>query len=276
MINLVAELSINHEGKWDKLEELIRIAHNSGFDYVKFQHYRTDDFIGDRNYHPVYNRDFFIRHEMDDELFSCGVSLCNQLGIKWFATPTQSTLHGVAKHKPSALKVGSDMSRDKGFINNVYEMAKELNIPFIVSLGMCDSFETEEILMDYPAGTIFFHCTSQYPTELENLQMGRLSAMIEHEDVLDARRDPELFGYSDHSRSGELLAATMAATLGARWIERHISLDYNSPDYAYSCVGENEARVYVENVRLTEKAYGLKSIRPSKAEIEERRKWMRE
>ncbi len=44
---LVAEIGINHNGDMDLAEHMVRAAKAAGADAVKFQNYRTEDFLSD-------------------------------------------------------------------------------------------------------------------------------------------------------------------------------------------------------------------------------------
>ena len=46
---LVAEIGINHNGDISLAEDMICAAAEAGADAVKFQNYRTEDFLSDRN-----------------------------------------------------------------------------------------------------------------------------------------------------------------------------------------------------------------------------------
>ena len=46
---VIAEVGINHNGDMDLAERAIAVASAAGADAVKFQNYRTEDFVSDRS-----------------------------------------------------------------------------------------------------------------------------------------------------------------------------------------------------------------------------------
>ncbi|MFS8540747.1 MAG: uridine diphosphate-N-acetylglucosamine-binding protein YvcK, partial [Tissierellales bacterium] len=94
---------------------------------------------------------------------------------------------------------------------------------------------------------ILLHCTSNYPTDYEDVNLKAMLTMKE------AFKLP--VGYSDHTVGIEVPIA--AVTLGAKVIEKHFTLDRNmdGPDHKAS-LEPNELKMMVKSIRNIEKAMG--------------------
>ena len=90
----------------------------------------------------------------------------------------------------------------------------------------------------------FLHCISNYPTKLDNINLKAMN-LISEELMVDV-------GFSDHSIGNE--AAIAAVALGAKIIEKHITLDkkLKGPDHKAS-IEPPEFKKLVESIRKVEK-----------------------
>ena len=95
---LVAEIGINHNGDIALAEGMIRAAAEAGADAVKFQNYRTEDFLSDRSLGYTYisqgrkvtepQFDMFKRCELSSADLSRLKKVCVSAGVEFFSTPT--------------------------------------------------------------------------------------------------------------------------------------------------------------------------------------------
>ena len=95
---IAAEVGINHNGDLDLALEMISAAADAGADAVKFQNYRTEDFIVDRSLTQEYvsrgetivesQYDMFKRYEMPSEWLGPLKRRCDEDGVVFFSTPT--------------------------------------------------------------------------------------------------------------------------------------------------------------------------------------------
>ena len=124
-----------------------------------------------------------------------------------------------------------------------------LNLPFIISTGMwveddiknCTEFY-KKIGIDYS----LLLANSTYPSPYEDLNLNFISKLKEMSKVV---------GYSGHERG--VFIPISAITLGAKIIEKHITLDRNQkgPDHKASMIPE-EWNLMVKNIRDLEKSLG--------------------
>jgi len=117
----------------------------------------------------------------------------------------------------------------------------------IISTGM----STEEQILtaiEHLDPHVVYHCCAAYPAQYEDLNLMRIPYMCEHyEDCM--------IGYSGHETG--LTTTECAVALGARYIERHITLDRTmwGSDQAAS-VGPVGLERLVRGIRDIEKAFG--------------------
>src|SRR5688572_29267939 len=116
---IVAEVGLNHCGRLELARELVTAAARVGADAIKFQNYRTEDFLSDRTLTYRYRSgereieepqwDMFKRCEAPTEWWSGIKALCDDHGLLFFCTPTseEGVRQLVDLHVP-CLKNGSD------------------------------------------------------------------------------------------------------------------------------------------------------------------------
>ena len=102
------------------------------------------------------------------------------------------------------------------------------------------------------------HCSSEYPADTSVLNLKAIST-LRKKFKLD-------IGYSDHSMS--LISPSIAISLGAKIIEKHITLNNNlkGPDHK-SSLNPKDFKKMVENIRQTERSLGSGVKIPTKEEI---------
>jgi N-acetylneuraminate synthase len=137
----------------------------------------------------------------------------------------------------------------------------------MMSTGMSEMIEVEEAIRILQPDVVY-HCNSQYPCPVNEIN---LTAMF---TLADLQWDLEVYydvGYSGHETG---LATTIAAVaLGAKYIERHITLDRSSWGTDQSASVEPVGmRRLVRDIRSVEKAMGNGMIECTNGEKPIRRK----
>jgi N-acetylneuraminate synthase/N,N'-diacetyllegionaminate synthase len=234
---VIAEIGLNHNGDMELGARTIAAAAAAGADAVKFQNYRTEDFLLDRTLTHRYRLngvdfeepqfDMFKRYELDRERLTRFKQVCVEHGIDLISTPTSKAgIDDLVAVDAPALKNGSDFL---GNLPLIEEMART-GLPTILSVGMATLAEIDEAVQAfYGAGggaLILLHCVSLYPAPAAELHLRKIPAM--------AATFGCPIGYSDHSLG--TAAAVAAVTLGACVIEKHFTLDRElpGPDHAMS------------------------------------------
>lgn len=157
---------------------------------------------------------------------------------------------------PDYLKIAS---RDIDNLPLIEKVAVQ-DIPIILSTGMSDFTEISkavDVIKQYHNRITILHCVSEYPAQYRNLNLNTIPYLV--------RQFPDLtIGYSDHTTG--VLAPALAVALGAKVIEKHITLDrqMKGTDHAGSMNQEGIRRV-VRDIRNTEIALGYYSVQKEEA-----------
>lgn len=251
---IVAEIGINHNGSLDISKKLIEGAKAAGCDAVKFQK-RTPEICVPKDQWNIeretpWGRMTYInyRHrvEFTKDDYSEIDRFCKEKDIVWFASCwDEEAVDFIQQFDVPIFKTASASLTDK----NLLLKHIKLNKPTIISTGMSTMEEIEEAEKLFEKRNILIaHATSSYPCPNEELNLKMITTLRE--------KYPEIpIGYSGHETG---LAPTWAAvSLGACFVERHITLDRAmwGSDQAAS-VEPNGFNRLVRNIRDIEIALG--------------------
>lgn len=266
---IAAEIGINHNGDMDLARRMIDAAADAGADAVKFQNYRTEDFVTDRSLVHEYENggrvvreaqyDMFKRYELDARSLAMLGEHCRGRGVVFFSTPSgEDGLADLLALKVPLLKNGSDYLTNLPLIR---AMART-GLPTVLSTGMATREEIEDAVAAFRGEgngqLVVLHCTSTYPAPDDEVNLRRLPALAAAFDAL--------VGLSDHSFG--VTAAIGAAALGACFIEKHFTLDKSlpGPDHRFSSDPAEFAQL-VRAVRAMERQLGHDRIGPAPSEL---------
>jgi sialic acid synthase len=131
----------------------------------------------------------------------------------------------------------------------------ETKVPIILSTGMGGKPELDNalnIITKYHSDITILHCLSQYPSEYKNINLNTIPFLIENYPGFT-------IGYSDHSIG--IVIPAVAVALGAKVIEKHITLDrkMKGTDQAGS-LGPDGIYRMVRDIRNIENALGEKDM----------------
>ncbi|TWC16157.1 MULTISPECIES: N-acetylneuraminate synthase family protein [unclassified Pseudomonas] len=248
---VIAEVGNNHNGSVELARQLVDASIEAGADCVKFQLrnrealYRTKaDGSRAEDLGVEYIQDLLDKVELSVDEHRLIREYCAQKGISYICTPwDEPSVDVLAGFDVPALKIAS------ADLCNPYLIAKAASLgkPLVLSTGM--SLEHEiiraiEQLKGLGVPFALLHCNSTYPAPETDIQLGYLARL---------RQLHDLVGYSGHERGTAISIAAVA--LGAKLIERHITLDRSmeGPDHLASLEPE-EFRQLVEGIRQVEKA----------------------
>ncbi|WP_417122961.1 N-acetylneuraminate synthase family protein [Paraeggerthella sp.] len=269
---VIAEAGINHNGDISLAKKMIEVAAESGVDAVKFQTFRTEDFIFDHKITYTYQSqgkevtesmfDMFKRTEFSREEWGEIKDCCDNCGITFLSTPvTVHDLEMLIGLGTAAVKVGSDDFTNIPFIK---EYASK-GLPMLISCGMADGDEIEQVVnasTEINDDLCIFLCTSQYPTPPENANISKLEEM--------RRRFPDVvLGFSDHTQGST--AAVLAVGYGAKVFEKHFTLshDFPGPDHWFAS-DPDELREWASSIKEAYEMVGSPDLVPTPAEREMR------
>jgi N-acetylneuraminate synthase len=251
---IAAEIGINHNGSLDITKKMIEGAKHSGCDAVKFQK-RTPEICTPKDQWYIerdtpWGRmsyiDYRYKVEFGKEEYHQIDKFCKKLGIKWFASCWDvEAVDFMEQFDPPIYKTASASLTDLELLKR----HKLRDKPVIISTGMSTMEEIEKGVETIGTKNLLIaHATSSYPSKNEELNL----RMIE---TLKNKYPSVPIGYSGHEVG---LAPTWAAvTLGACFVERHITLDRAmwGTDQAASVEIGGLDRL-VSNIRDIEKSLG--------------------
>lgn len=257
---IIAELSANHNGSLEIALETIKAAKLAGADAIKLQTYRADTLTIDVKTEDFklkqktiwdgrYLYDLYKQANTPWEWHSQLYQAAKKEGLVCFSSPFDKTAVDLLEDlNTPAYKIASFEITDIPLIKYIASKGK----PVIISTGIADidditlALETCRSMGNNQV--ILLKCTSSYPAPIEESNLSMIPDM--------AARFGVLTGLSDHTMG--ITAPVVAATLGAKVIEKHFILDRSigGPDASFS-LNKKEFTDMVLAVRDAEKALGV-------------------
>ena len=266
---VVAEIGINHNGDLDLAKKLVEAAVGAGCDAVKLQK-RTIEIVYTAEERArlrespfgTTNEDLKRGLELGYEEYVEIDRHCRRLGIPWFASCwDQLSVDFVEAFDPPCYKIASACLADDDLLR--YHRGKDR--PVLLSTGMSSPEQIDhavDVLGD--EALVLLHCTSAYPSKVEELNLKVIPRLAERYDVP--------VGYSGHEVG---LATTLAAVaLGACLVERHLTLDRAmwGSDQAASVEPHGLARL-VKDIRAIERRWATASNASTTASFQPERNY---
>jgi sialic acid synthase SpsE/sugar phosphate isomerase/epimerase len=250
-IFVIAEIGNNHQGSVELGKQLIDAAISAGADAVKFQlrnrealYRRKADGSRAEDLGVEYIQDLLDKVDLSVAQHRQLRAYCAERNVTYICTPwDEPSVDALASFDVAALKIAS------ADLCNPYLIAKAATLgkPLILSTGM--SFESEIVrtiaqLNALNAPFALLHCNSTYPAPEGDIQLGYLRRLQELHSTI---------GYSGHERGTAISLGAVA--LGAKLVERHITLDrgMEGPDHLAS-LEPAEFRQLTDGIRQLEQA----------------------
>lgn len=255
---IIAEMSANHAGSFERAKDIIYAAKYAGADCIKIQTYTADTLTIDCNneyFHidngtwrgdTLYNlyKKAYTPWEWQADL----KEEADKIGIDFLSTPFDNTsVDFLDKIGIEFYKIASFELVDIPLIEYVASKGK----PIIMSTGMGTLGEIEEavnaIKRQGNNQIYLLKCSSAYPAISENMN---LNTMVNMKQTFGVP-----VGLSDHSMGS--IGAVTAVAMGASIIEKHfcISREIENPDSSFS-MEKDEFKKMVDDIRNVEKAKG--------------------
>lgn len=257
---IVAEIGNNHEGSYASAEEMIGRAVEAGVDAVKFQTFRTEHYVSRRDDARFERLKSF---ELSGDEFTKLAAVARQEGVIFLSTPFDLDSVRFLDALVPAFKISSG---DNTFCPLLDEVART-GKPIMLSTGLADTsrirqakaiIETAWAEMGVEAGLALLHCVSSYPVPPAQANLAAIGQLRAEFDCT--------IGYSDHTLGIE--ACRVAASLGARIVEKHFTLDKNHSDFRDHQLSADpeEMAELVRAVRQVEVLLGSGEKRPQECE----------
>jgi N,N'-diacetyllegionaminate synthase len=269
---VIAEAGVNHDGDLAKAHRLVDAAADAGADAVKFQTFDPVALASADAPKADYQMRSTGRGESQRQMLqrlqlkeAAHVELQRhaiERRILFLSTPFEySSAELLLRLRVPAFKVPSGELTNLPFL----QLLARHGLPLLVSTGMSTLDEVADAVSAISAAgdppIALFHCTSSYPAPLDATNLRAMETL--------RQRFAVPVGYSDHTLGVEIPIAAVA--LGAKLLEKHLTLDRTSPgpDHAASMEPNDFARM-VQSVRAIEQALGDGDKRPQDCEMETR------
>ena len=260
---LIAEIGSNHNRDKETVFKLIDATADAGFDAVKFQIYDAeeafsknemttdvglDHLYGDKPWWEIARDKILMPREWFGEMFEYA-KIKKLIPLSAIHRPEDCEF--LLQFGLSAIKIASI---DFTYYQLLENLIKKFDLPIIISSGMANQKEIENtinFLKKNNANQVcLLHCTSCYPPSNNELNLNNIVHLKEKYEIP--------IGYSDHY--DEVLSSSIAVSLGANIIEKHITLDKNfpGPDHPFA-IEPHEMKKMVNEIRKTEKMLGSKN-----------------
>lgn len=265
-MKIIAEIGINHNGDLSIVKKLIDIAVFSGCTHVKFQK-RTPDICvpekkkkvkRDTPWGKMTYLDYKRYLEFDQREYEIINDYCRGR-IKWFASVWDLPSAEFMSHFCKIVKIPSACLTD----HELGRCCRDNFETVILSTGMSTEEEIEKSVVNCDPNVIM-HTNSAYPSPVNELHLRYIT-------LLKRKYVHKVIGYSGHEYG---LVPTFAAfTMGAKWIERHITLDRFMWGSDQMCSVEPGGLIKLcKGLRDIEEAiggYGMRTVRKSELKKKE-------
>jgi len=276
-VYFIGEVGINHNGDINLAKKMILEAKKAGFSAVKFQK-RNPEISTPENVKSKLREtpwgemtylDYKFRIEFEKKEYDEIDNYCRELEIDWFASCWDiDSLNFLLNYEPPVLKIASASITNKDLLI----AHRDSMLPIIMSTGMSTPDEIHKAYTILKNNDLaILHTTSTYPCPPEELNLNVIKTLIQQYP-----NNP--IGYSGHE-SG-LSTSIAAAVLGAKIIERHITLDramwgtdqaaslepigmqrlVGSINKIITALGDGKKKVYESEISIKEKLRNIDTI----------------
>lgn len=254
-----AEIGANHQGSVAICKDIIAAAAQAGAQAVKLQ--KRDLPTWEEKDPEAWHREYHSEHafgatygehraalEFDFDQYAELKAYAQSLGLVFFATAWDvPSLHFLVELGVPAIKLASASIVDVELLRAVAASG----LPAILSTGGATLPEIDaavQIFDDMTADLAVLNCTSIYPCEAKDLNLGFIR-------TLRKRYSEHVVGQSDH-QSG-IAMAPVAVAMGARIVEKHTTLHrhWKGSDQAFSLEPDGLRRL-CRDVRRVREAMG--------------------
>jgi sialic acid synthase len=253
----VAEVGHNHSGRLDVAEELFRAAAKAGASAVKLQKRDNpslftramydEPYTGRNSYGPTYGAHREALEFGREEYASLAV-LAAELGMGFMATAFDlPSVDFLADVGVSAIKIASgDLASTP-----LLAYAARVGVPLVVSTGGADLQDVRracDTILPLNPRLALLQCTAIYPARAADLNLAVIGAYR-------AEFPSVVVGFSGHDVGIE--HSLTAYALGARVIEKHVTLDHTAAgsDHHFS-LEPDEAAELIRGLQRVRRALG--------------------
>ena len=219
MVKIIAEIGINHNGDIELCKKLIMLSYVSGVDYVKIQKRNPDVCVPnhqkEKSKSTPWGEMTYLDYKKRIEFNECQikelVDYSSALGITFFASVWDKDSVDIMVKYTTIGKIGSASITDTELCKYARQHFKTL----IISTGMSTEDEIDTCV-NACKPDIIMHTNSTYPCPVEDLNLNYIHHLTNKYPTAE-------IGYSGHEYG--LVTTFAAVAMGAKWVERHVTLD---------------------------------------------------
>lgn len=267
---IIAEISGNHNGSKSRFLKLIKKACESGADLIKIQTYEPDDITlnNKSSKFKINNGIWKGKNLYDLYKIACTPYSWHEEAFRTakkykkiiFSSPfSKRAVDFLEKLNVPLYKIASFEITDYALIDYIASKKK----PIILSTGMASLKEIQnaiKIIERYHDKIVILHCVSNYPTEIEDTNLNRIS-------FLKKKFSKYMIGLSDHTNN--IFTSIAASSLEVCAIEKHFNIDNKkTPDSTFSIkpkmlssLKEISVKIFKSFNKKDKKKYIKKNIR---------------
>ena len=247
---IIAEVGNNHEGNFSIAKKLVHLAAKAGADAIKFQTFRTENFIRKKD---IKRFKQLKKFELSYEQFKSLKKLAHIKKIKFISTPLDLESADFLIKNADLIKIASSDNNFFPLIEKVLKSKKSI----IISTGMTNTSQIKD-LTNYIYKVIgkksaekriaLLHCVTSYPVEDKFANLRSVEYLIKNSKLT--------IGYSDHTLGNDACIAAVA--MGAKVIEKHFTINKKFSkfrDHALSA-DYTDLKNIVSRIRKLEKQLG--------------------
>ena len=275
---IIAEAGVNHNGSEELAMKLIEVAAKAGAHAVKFQTFKADRLVSRGTATAAYQQqqtgtldqfDMLKDLELSETSYVRLFDHCKTLDIEFLSTPFDlESAQFLVDLGMEKIKVPS------GEISNIplIRGLAKYDLPIILSTGMAEMEEIQDAVsaiedvrqeskMKQPLSEklCLLHCTSNYPTNDENVNLKAITTMMKTFNLP--------IGYSDHTEG--IVVSLAAAALGAVVLEKHFTIDRSlpGPDHKAS-IEPDTLKTLIDDAMRVSRCLGDGIKKPTDSEME--------
>jgi len=255
---VIAEGGLNHNGDINIAKKLINAAKECGANAIKFQTYKTENFVRETNQYF----DVFKNAELTFKEFKELKNYSESIGLTFFSTPfDMESAEFLNELGIPCFKIASSDLTNLPLITKIAKMQK----PMIISSGLSTINEINDAvnccLFEGNNQIAILHCVANYPTQPNEVNMNVINTLKKTFDFP--------IGYSDNGESS--LVDIVAVSMGANIIEKHFTLDKKmlGPDHGFS-IEPNGLKLLISQIHEVDQMKGDGIKIPQFSEIENR------
>ena len=237
----IADIGANHDGDLVKAKELIHSCFEAGAHAAKFQNFSAKKIVskigfeslgGAMSHQSKWKDDVYTVYQkasINPDWTGILKEECVKLGIDYFTSPYDFDAVDAVDSFVDVFKIGSGDITWHEILHHVCSKGK----PVLIASGASTLEEVSkavEIIRSHGLPYVLMQCNTNYTGSEANMDFINLNVLSQFRTLFpDA-----ILGLSDHTHGHATVAGAVA--LGARFIEKHYTLDNNSegPDHSFA------------------------------------------